>query len=554
MPFPSAATTHPPHRLDPKEKDKEAERQHHDTGRNPAAASTNTKAGSWLSGSISSLWDRQIDGFTNFHRTENTSKNAKGPQHGVGYDPVHNHFVVKQITGPLRRKKHRLHTSAMGSGEGNAHADAGEPDRLHLYAGITRPEEYFSPEEERRWMESSQAARVLQFNEEALSTLTREELEARFCKLYKERQFSANAKEEVMVATEVLLEYLDSTTFTKKNRLYYHHFLDNARLSMDHELESARTAHQEWAMKLFGAAMLAAGVVVTLVAIIKGGWLQVEKGLDGSTIRKIGSTAAAYLTMSLFQPKNFEPRPDYSTRYLVTPSAMEVDEKRAAEAEATTKHAIGDLSDEEDDGEGERRALPPPSDTLHGWSAIKHVFLHPPHKKEDRPKETRSSSASSPTTAVVHGVWDTDAELQVRQEKAAQDEADAAALLRLYHAEKEWRKKYHVPSTTMAGTPAHERGDGGVDTATTHTLVGDPPAGPKGQIAPPLPRESPVHHKTTSDARRGFSLLPSTSFWEVSQSLARNFGGGSRLQRMMMATTEQEAMKEEMGRKLEERA
>lgn len=423
-----------------------------------------------------------------------------------------------------------------------------DPERRHLYAGITRPEEYFSPEEERRWMESHQAAKVLHFKEEELATLTREALEERWCKLYRERQFSARAKEEVMVATEVLLEYLDSTTFTKKNRLYYHHLLDHTRSAIDHELESARTAHQEWAMKIFGVAMLAAGVVVMLVASMKGGWLSVEMGWKTSTMQRFGATAAAYLTMSLFQPKNVEPPPDYATRYLVTPSAMEVEEKLAAEASRTLSM---DAAEEEDDTGTPcpMTRLPPPARREWG-KAVRHWFSRSSNENETDARAMHSSS-SSPTTARVHGVWDTESALHVRREKVNQDEAEAIALLQLYRAEKAWRQHYrlHPATTTTAGKTSR-----GMKAEEQTSPVGDVLADQKGST-PPFPRQATAAQKTASETGGLSSFVsPSTSFWEVSQYLARNFGGGSRIQRMMQGTAELEAMKEEMRRKLEERA
>lgn len=338
-----------------------------------------------------------MDRFTNFRRQEFTSNHARGPQYGIGYDPVVNHMLFQRDTGPLRRKRG-------GSGSG--------PHTM------TRQEECFSSEESRRWMDAKQAAKVLQMKEEELATLTKEDLEDRWVKRYKECASPVH-REEVLIATEVLLEYLDSTTFQKKNRLYYHDTLDNARIAIDMELEKARHERREKLMWFAGIASLGGGIVIFVVAYAKG----VIKGAD---VREIGTNAGDYLTMSFLQPKNFEPAPDYNTRYFVTPSSLELDRKAKAEADLALRNLGASETEEE-------------------------------------PPLVWSGGDAATTSAEAASLWDRSAEIQLRQEKIDQDMAEAHELLQMLNDSKEQvqgrAKSAENPGDTVAAGATSDKGE-----------------------------------------------------------------------------------------------
>lgn len=562
-----------------------AEEQDPTTHPTSTITSKTSKSTSRLASAVSFLWDRKIDSFTNFYREEVSSRQARGPQHGVGFDPVQSHAAFTQATGPLRRRQHRNTAGSTNVSSHKGKEDEASQDRG--YEGITRPEEYFSPEEERRWMESSQAAKILQFKEEELSTLTREKLEERWAKLYKERQFSATAKEEIMVATEVLLEYLDSTTFTKKNRLYYHRLLDNTRCEIDRSLQEQRNAWRVWGMRSFGVLVLGAGVVVLLAAAVRREWIGGAFGsLPGTNIQGIGSKAGDYLTMSFLQPKNFEPPPDYNTRYFVTPSAMEVEEKLAAEAAETNRWLANDDEDDEDEdddallgrgirkGDGNYDTIVPlggaeaekqQEESLHpsnsrregGWrrlfaeggllARLSHRTPSPPStssssltsgvEEEGGPHAARFTGNPVVTHSISRGVLDTAAELELRQEKAAGDRAEAHELLQLFHEGQEWKKQQHQTSKLR----------------TSQGATGKAFTAGEAKEKRPTGEEDEAMGLGRRTAENSSSFASNASFWDVSRNLASNFGGGSRIQRMMASTTERTQMQEEVRKKMEER-
>lgn len=218
-----------------------------------------------------------------------TSKDSgAGPQGGAGHDPVFADYLFKKLVGPLRRKQ------------------------------STQQEDYLNIDEAAKWMDARQAAKVLGIKEEDLPKLSRDVLEEKWRKSYKER---TNAKqEEVLIATEVLLEYLDSSVFMKKSRQYYRNFIDNARVEVDQELSAERTNRKQNMMWLFGVAITGACFIVLFVAFSR-------KYVTRKDVNTIGVKTSEYFVMTFLQPKNTEPRPDYNMRYFNTPTSMELDQK-----------------------------------------------------------------------------------------------------------------------------------------------------------------------------------------------------------------------------------
>lgn len=213
---------------------------------------------------------------------------TSGPQAGIGHDPVFTSFFLKKMVGPLRRKQ------------------------------SNSPEDFFNVDEAGKWMDAKNAAKVLGIKEEALPKLTKATLEDVFRREYKGR---TNAhQEEVMIATEVLLEYLDSSVYMKKSRQYYRKFLENARLEVDAELTRGERERNESLIWWFSIAITGACAIVFFVAYSR-------KYVTRSDVASIGAKTSEYFVMTFLQPKNTEPKPDYNTRYFNTPSSMELDKK-----------------------------------------------------------------------------------------------------------------------------------------------------------------------------------------------------------------------------------
>lgn len=601
----------------------EVKGEQEDTAATATTSSPLTQTSGYLTSTFSSLWNKRIGEFTNFRREEHSSRSAKGPQYGVGFDPVQSYAGLQRATGPLQRR-YRPSTQE----------DSTSSDNHHHFGGITRPEEYFSPEEERRWMESNQAAKILQFKQEDLSTLTREVLEERWVKLYRERQFSPTAKEEVMVATEVLLTYLDSTTFTKKNRLYYHRLLENTREQIDLEIQRDKNAWQEWGMRALGILMLGAGMVVILVSAIRKGWVgqQVLSLLPGTSVERIGNTAGSYLTMSFLQPKNFEPPPDYNVRYFVTPSALEVEQKLAKEADQRLQEWNSMEDEEEEEGVREEAAAVAlenrnnrthhPNEDDEGnaknlqrvhrdrggggggaWQTFDCIFRRVFRRSEDyfaQENSSVSSSSSSPirstttttplpsappsalsnisTRSSTAGVWGTSKELQIRQEKAAQDREEVRNLLQLFHEEQERKKRRRSRGKRGENDAGEEEehqkkedsNNAAASSACPSALVsagmGLPSSANTGADTARRTNRTAADHQASNAAGSSSSCTAAAagavssdapprpaSFWDVSSALAHNFGGGSRIQRMMASTTERVQLQEELKKRMEER-
>lgn len=218
-----------------------------------------------------------------------TSKDvSRGPQHGAGFDPVFAHYFFHKITGPLKRKTN------------------------------TSPDDFLNVDEATKWMDAKQAAKVLGLKEAELSTLTKESLEERWREAYRHRTFAR--QQEVLVATEVLLEYLDSSAYGKKNRQYYRQVLENARVEIDEELETHRTGQRGSVMLFTGAMMLLGGLIVVFVMVSR-------RFVTHEDASSIGKRTGEYMLMTFLQPKNTEPKPDYQMRYFNTPTSMEMDQR-----------------------------------------------------------------------------------------------------------------------------------------------------------------------------------------------------------------------------------
>ncbi|EPY28762.1 hypothetical protein AGDE_10295 [Angomonas deanei] len=220
-----------------------------------------------------------------------TSKDVPtGPQHGAGFDPVYSYHRMQDTTGPLRRK-----TSG------------------------TTPEDYLEVGEAEKWMDAKQAAKVLGLKESNLSNLTRGQIDDAWRKVYKEK---SNAHQtEVLIAAEILLEYLDSSTYAKKSKQYYRQLLDTARSEIDFELKKVYRDRSEKFIYFFGFIMLAASGAILFIAYTKD-------AINNNDLRNMGSRTQDFFTMTFMQPKNLEPAPDYSTRYLRTPTAIDIDKAK----------------------------------------------------------------------------------------------------------------------------------------------------------------------------------------------------------------------------------
>lgn len=218
-----------------------------------------------------------------------TSKDmGEGPQAGAGHDPVFAEFLFKKMIGPLRRKQSE------------------------------QQEDFLNIDEASKWMDAKQAAKVLAIKEEDLPKLNRDVLEEKWRTAYKER---TNAKqEEVLIATEVLLEYLDSSLYMKKSRQYYRKFIDNARIEVDQEINAAKNERSQNVMWMFGFAITGACFIVLFVAFSR-------QYVTRKDVKNIGLKTSEYFLMTFLQPKNTEPKPDYNTRYFTTPTSMELDQK-----------------------------------------------------------------------------------------------------------------------------------------------------------------------------------------------------------------------------------
>lgn len=207
---------------------------------------------------------------------------------GSGFDPVYAYHAFGLATGPLQRKR---------------------ADDLTSYMDV---------DEQAKWMDAKQAAKRLGIREEALETLTPNQVEEAFIKLYKGSP--GTRREEISVAAEVLMEYLASSAFEKKNRKHYRYLLERARMSVDHEMEKEKQANREKIMLFVAAIFTAACAIVIFIAFSR----RYITGVDASTI---GNKLHDYYTITFTQPPNMEPAPDYQTRYFYTPTSIDMDKR-----------------------------------------------------------------------------------------------------------------------------------------------------------------------------------------------------------------------------------
>ena len=135
-------------------------------------------------------WMNTIDNVGSHYKPhEMTSKDIYNPlKTNQAWDPVQSVAKFKEMTGPLRRK-----------------------------TGM-KLENYVDLDEAEKWMEVHHAAKQLGIAESDLPTLTRAIVEERWVKVYKEQSFAH--QQETILAAEVLLEYLDSMMYVKKNRSF----------------------------------------------------------------------------------------------------------------------------------------------------------------------------------------------------------------------------------------------------------------------------------------------------------------------------------------------
>lgn len=211
-----------------------------------------------------------------------------GPRTGVGFDPVAAKHASDEIMGPLKRRM------------------------------LTTPEDFLSPEESRIWMSAADAAKLLDIKEAELPVLSREKLEEKWVTAYRVTK-NAN-REEVMAAAEVLLEYLDSSTYHKKSRQYYRTLLERTRVSIDIELGRQRS--RNWELTMYGIAISFTVGCLTVLAVMYLQHFITRRDLD-----MVGSYASDYIKMTFMSPNNVEPAPDYNTRYFHTPTAAAIDER-----------------------------------------------------------------------------------------------------------------------------------------------------------------------------------------------------------------------------------
>lgn len=265
-------------------------------------------------------WMTTIDNAGSHYKpSEMTSKDIHNPlKTNQAWDPVQSAVKFKEMTGPLRRK-----TSV-------------------------KLENYVDLEEAEKWMEVHHAAKLLGIAEAELSTLTREIVEQRWVKVYKEQSFAH--QQETILAAEVMLEYLDSKMYIKKNRAYYRDYVDSTRSSIDHEVTSRREVWRQnlW---LLGGIMMFGGCCMVMIAAFLNGTI------DRQDMVNFGSTAHSYMGSALTKPTNLEPAPDYGTRYLMTPSALELDERNGDVAKRLVDPALANIMDQDEEYRSQEDAL-----------------------------------------------------------------------------------------------------------------------------------------------------------------------------------------------------
>lgn len=235
------------------------------------------------------------------------------------HDPVANAERLRQITGPLKRKHN------------------------------TNIHDYVSIDEAEKWMEVTHAAKLLGIEEKELTTLTAAKLEERWAYHYKQKTYAQ--QQELVIAAEVLLEYLDSHMYIKKSKQYYRDYVDNARSAIDQEEKMTR---ESWKHKLWlgSGVMIFGGCTMILIAAYLQGHLRSNQDLS-----KIGEAAGDYMGVLLTKSKNLEPPPDYGTRYHHTPTAVDVDEASGEIAKRLLDPTFARILTEKEEAERSEDAL-----------------------------------------------------------------------------------------------------------------------------------------------------------------------------------------------------
>lgn len=302
-------------------------------------------------------WMTTIDNVGSHYKPQNmTSKDIYNPlKTNIAWDPVQSSIKFKEMTGPLKRK-----TSV----------------KLDNYVDL---------EESEKWMEVHHAAKLLGISQEELSTLTRATLEERWVKVYKEQSFAF--QQETILAAEVMLEYLDSAMYVKKNRQYYKDYVDGARSSIDNDLQSRRDSYRQNMFLLTGVMMFGGCAMVVIAAFLNG-------TIDRSDMINFGNTAQNYMNSALTKPTNLEPAPDYGTRYLVTPSSLELDLRNGDVEKRLVEPGLANVMTQSEEYHSQEDAL-----------TIRLINL----ENERRAREAREKDLME-STIVVHRKEDYDAD------------------------------------------------------------------------------------------------------------------------------------------------
>lgn len=356
---------------------------------------------------------------------------------GIGFDPVASLDAVQRLRGRLRRTRG------------------------------TDPESQFNPDETARWMDVQQAARLLEIAPDALSTLRRHTVESRWREVYMARP-AGQSREEALIAAEVLLDYVDSALQMTRSRAYYRARMEQARAEVEGELQ-ARGHRMRW-LPMYGLAwaMLGMSAVVVVLAVIKA-------NVRRSDFMAVGERVSDYMTLTFMKSTNLEPAPDYSTRYMLTPTAQELAQRSSARAEDSRAGLVG--------------------------------------------KDNSSNSSSSDALfRDGHGA-------RLLEQKCAYEEAENAEMVKLWNEE-------------SAAAAARERAErlerSRVTTFTTaSTSSAMQSCAPSQAAAETMSSRGSCHEGSV----KGTTGLPEWSLRDFLALMENNFGGGSRFQRITNDTT-----------------
>ncbi|CUF33888.1 transmembrane protein, putative [Bodo saltans] len=302
-------------------------------------------------------WMTTIDNVGGHYKPkEMTSKDIYNPlKTNQAWDPVASAAKFKEMTGPLKRK-----------------------------TGM-KLDNYVDLDEAEKWMEVHHAAKRLGISESELPTLTRAIVEERWVKVYKEQSF-AN-QQETILAAEVMLEYLDSVMFVKKNRSFYKDQVDNARSAIDNELQSRRENWKQTWYLVIGVMMFGGCALVVIAAFLNG-------TIDRADMIGFGNSAQNYMNSATTKATNLEPPPDYGTRYLMTPSSLELDTRNGDIEKRLVNPSLASVMAQDEEYRSQEDAL-----------TIQLINL----ENERRAREVREKDLME-STIVVHRKEDYDAD------------------------------------------------------------------------------------------------------------------------------------------------